>query len=63
MATEFCQRCKQSHLGRVCDYDDLGECVETADTQDGSESKVADDTLKTSSSDQPGSERDHSRQQ
>jgi len=29
MATEFCQRCKQSHAGRICDYDDGGECAET----------------------------------
>jgi hypothetical protein len=30
MSTEFCTRCKQSHPGRVCDYDDQGECAETA---------------------------------
>jgi hypothetical protein len=47
MATEFCQRCKQSHPGRVCDYDDEGECAETTDTQDGTESKVSDDTPRT----------------
>jgi len=29
MSTEFCTRCKQSHPGRVCDYDDQGECAET----------------------------------
>ncbi len=29
MATEFCQKCKQSHPGRACDYDDQGECAET----------------------------------
>jgi hypothetical protein len=29
MSTEFCQKCKQSHPGRLCDYDDLGECAET----------------------------------
>lgn len=29
MATEFCQKCKQSHPGRVCDYDDQGDCAET----------------------------------
>lgn len=60
MATEFCQRCKQSHPGRACDYNDLGECTETVDTQDGSESKVSDDTPKTPSSEQAGRERDHS---
>jgi hypothetical protein len=30
MSTEFCTNCKQSHPGRVCDYDDQGECAETA---------------------------------
>ena len=29
MATEFCEKCKQSHPGRVCDYDDRSECSET----------------------------------
>jgi hypothetical protein len=29
MATQLCQECKQSHPGRVCDYDDKGECAET----------------------------------
>ena len=29
MATLLCQKCKQAHPGRVCDYDDKGECVET----------------------------------
>jgi len=33
MATEFCQKCKQSHPGRVCDYDDKGECAETVDIE------------------------------
>jgi hypothetical protein len=28
MATQFCQKCKQAHPGRVCDYDE-GECAET----------------------------------
>jgi hypothetical protein len=31
MATEFCQKCKQAHPGRACDYDDKGECAETVD--------------------------------
>jgi hypothetical protein len=39
MATEFCQKCKQSHPGRVCDYDEKGECAETADTPDTGERK------------------------
>ena len=29
MPTEFCQKCKQSHPGRTCDYDEKGECSET----------------------------------
>ena len=42
MATEFCQKCKQSHPGRVCDYDDNGECAETLDAQDSAEENDAD---------------------
>jgi hypothetical protein len=34
MATEFCQRCKQSHPGRVCDYDDKGECAQRIEPED-----------------------------
>lgn len=34
MATEFCQKCKQAHPGRPCDYDDKGDCTETADLTD-----------------------------
>jgi hypothetical protein len=30
MSTECCTHCKQSHPGRACDYDDQGECAETA---------------------------------
>ena len=29
MATELCQKCKQVHPGRLCDYDDKGDCAET----------------------------------
>ena len=29
MATQMCQKCKQAHPGRVCDYDEKGECAET----------------------------------
>jgi hypothetical protein len=29
MATQLCQKCKQSHPGRVCEYDDKAECAET----------------------------------
>lgn len=31
MATQFCEKCKRAHPGRVCDYDDKGECAETVD--------------------------------
>ena len=34
MATQFCQKCKQVHPGRVCDYDDKGECAETVDVDE-----------------------------
>lgn len=34
MATEFCQRCKQSHPGQLCDYDDKGDCAETVDVNE-----------------------------
>ena len=30
MATQLCQKCKQVHLGQVCDYDDKSKCAETA---------------------------------
>ena len=39
MATEFCQKCKQSHPGRLCDYDDKGECAETIDISDRGETE------------------------
>ena len=29
MATQLCQKCKQAHPGRVCDYDEKSECAET----------------------------------
>jgi hypothetical protein len=29
MATQLCQKCKQSHPGSVCDSDEKGECAET----------------------------------
>jgi len=34
MATEFCQKCKQTHPGRACDYDEKGECAETLDVEE-----------------------------
>jgi len=37
MATEFCQKCKQTHPGRPCDYDDKGDCAETADLSEAAE--------------------------
>jgi hypothetical protein len=38
MATEFCQKCKQAHPGRTCDYDDQGECAETLSVDETPES-------------------------
>jgi hypothetical protein len=41
MAAQLCQKCKQAHPGRVCDYDEKGECAETISvnevTQTGNE--------------------------
>ena len=34
MATEFCQKCKQAHPGRSCDYDEKGDCAETVDVNE-----------------------------
>ncbi len=34
MATEFCQKCKQTHPGRTCDHDDKGECADTLDVDE-----------------------------
>ena len=34
MATDFCQKCKKAYPGRVCDYDDKGECSETVDVDE-----------------------------
>jgi hypothetical protein len=34
MATQLCQNCKQAHPGRVCEYDEKGECPETIDTNE-----------------------------
>jgi hypothetical protein len=34
MANQLCQKCKQAHPGRVCDYDEKGECAETVDTDE-----------------------------
>ena len=37
MATELCQKCKQSHPGLPCDYDDQGDCAETRDDSQAAE--------------------------
>jgi hypothetical protein len=37
MATELCQKCKQSHPGRSCDYDEKGDCSETVDVNEVAE--------------------------
>jgi hypothetical protein len=34
MATLLCQKCKEAHPGRACDYDEKGECAETIDTNE-----------------------------
>ena len=34
MATQLCQKCNQAHPGRVCDYDEKGECAETINTNE-----------------------------
>ena len=48
MPTEFCQKCKQSHPGRSCDYDDQGDCAETVDESKDEESGEARDTHSSS---------------
>ncbi|MGA2344359.1 MAG: hypothetical protein ABSF93_00050 [Candidatus Sulfotelmatobacter sp.] len=37
MATQLCQKCKQAHPGRVCDYDEQGECAETIDAKEAAQ--------------------------
>ena len=29
MAAQLCEKCKQAHPGRICDYDGKAECAET----------------------------------
>jgi len=41
MATQLCEKCKQAHPGRVCDYDEKGECAETIDTNEVAQSSDA----------------------
>jgi hypothetical protein len=40
MAAQFCQKCKKSHPGRDCDYDDKGECAETRDADEATKPPV-----------------------
>jgi len=34
MATKFCQKCKQTRPGCLCDYDDEGNCAEVVDVSE-----------------------------
>ena len=34
MNTQLCQKCKQAHPGRVCDYNENGECAETVNVNE-----------------------------
>ena len=49
MPTQVCQKCKQSHPGRVCDYDEKPECAETITVnevaQPGNERAVAGESI------------------
>jgi len=47
MATEFCDKCKQTHPGRTCDYDDKGDCAETIDVSDVGEAPKQESRNKT----------------
>ena len=47
MATEFCAKCKQTHPGRTCDYDDKGDCAETVDASDVREAPKLESGNKT----------------
>jgi hypothetical protein len=40
MATQLCQKCKQAHPGRVCDYDQNGNCAETVDANEDAETST-----------------------
>jgi hypothetical protein len=40
MAAQFCLKCKKSHPGRDCDYDDKGECAETRDADEATKPPV-----------------------
>lgn len=51
MATQFCQKCKQAHPGRTCDYDDKGECAETIDAQENGAKPLDNTPLRRESSD------------
>jgi hypothetical protein len=45
MATDFCQKCKQTYPGCACEYDEKGDCPETVDPDEKAESpaKIAID--------------------
>jgi hypothetical protein len=45
MATQFCQKCKHAHPGRVCDYDEKGECAETVGLNEVREKTIRAKTL------------------
>jgi hypothetical protein len=60
MATQICQRCKQAHPGRVCDYDERGECAGTIAVNevdqvlnDSSKDEEDEDTLRSVASKPP----------
>ena len=40
MATQLCQKCKQAHPGRACDYDEKGECAETIAVNEATQSGI-----------------------
>ncbi len=56
MSTEFCTHCKQSHPGRVCDFDDQGECAETVPQPEAPAANSAP-AKKASVPPQPGTDR------
>jgi len=53
MATQFCQKCKQSHPGRVCDYDEQGECSETPKLDEPVEPSAKREETKRVKTDRP----------
>ncbi len=49
MPTEFCQKCKQSHPGRACDYDDQGECAETLEDTNSNSKEATNVSIRPAS--------------